>query len=270
MLLQVITSVGFIIPPERVTRVKPGNLYVRRTSHGLEFVRKKAKSCGNMDQSEGRRRSSSINREEQQRIWERREDLRAEIDRIEDVQLRNAIRAGDLQDAEERRINDRRARLQEAELVAVERARLQAEEAAVEEEQARLRRLSRQLEPRTPPERRRSSGIYSFVPALHYSAEYQNHQQHARRRTSHHSLHADFVGSPLREYFTVDAFPTTPRQHHRCPHHRQSRGGAPWVCDIVIENERRRSNVAEPWGRRRSTHFFYDVESRSPQDYWYY
>lgn len=284
MLLQIITSVGFVVPPERVSRVKPGNLYVRRTSHGLEFVRKKERRCGRMDQPgspEGRRRSSSSNCREQCRIWGRRVDLEAEFDHIEEVQLRNAREAVQIREAEERRNNDKRARLQDAELgdlIAARKAQLEAEAVGIEVEQERLRRQAQQAEAaqRGCPERRRSSGYYSFTPGLQY-AEYQNHQQHSRR-TSHHNTHPGFVyypgGSPLREYFPGETYPTSPRHHHRCPHHRQRQGGAPWVCDIVIEHERRRSNVIEPLRRQRSTHFLfegdYEVESRSPQDYWYY
>lgn len=95
MLLNIITSLGFLIPPSRAARVEPGNLYIRRNSQGAHFVRKRERTRSrermDCDSRKKTQRRSSVLGWQEARIIERKARLEAELAAAEEAEMRARI-----------------------------------------------------------------------------------------------------------------------------------------------------------------------------------
>lgn len=253
MFLKIVNSLGLIVPSATSPRVEPDNIYIRRTSRGTEFVRKREQNNDKMckhRELEPRERHQSL-AQKQASLLKRKKQLEAE--------LAAAVAA-----AEE---VQRKAR------IGIREPRPYHLSAEPREQD------TSEISPGALPKRRKSVRIEVPEPEVRYS------ERRRCSRRQNQSSHQDYdfdvphytVKSPETGYFVREAVPVISPRHHgrRCSRQHSSchqrREEIPMFYQEIIIPRRARTNPGPC--RRRSRHYgstdAYDWEIRAPEDYLY-
>lgn len=250
MLIKIINQ-GFPIPATQASRVEPGNLYVRQTPNGSEFVRKRQQSKHEMP-------SHRPIRQRETRIYRRKSSLEEE-----------------LAEAERRK---QEARLRR------ERQRLEAELAT------RPRTINREpREPDSPaisPTTRLTRRISVQRPILGLDIPYSGHRQQVNYQRPPEYHEPDFesphyiIASPETVYFSPVEF-AEPRPQAVVRRASYQRLRPHYLYEEAIPSasqrhsrHRGRQNSDQTLHRRRSgpvrIHNVLNIEDRTPEDYYRY
>lgn len=250
------SRVKYLVPTDNPELVKPGFLYIRRTSRGKEFVRNRKapedEMCPNCRRSSTRATS----------LAQKEAELDAQI-----AKLQAQLELSREQEQQER-VGFRKPQ-----------PYLYTRAAECDQEETTPPPEIIDAVPSPSPSRRVSFDPEPRVAYYRARRQHRQHNDHARR-SSHYATHQDrqpTYTSDDYEYQTYDEHPPTAyRTCSRSSHRRPSRQyqyheGIPLLFQrIITGGRRRRSN-----GCRRASRPYvvqypeWQYESRSPEDYWY-
>lgn len=287
MLFKIADDRGLLDLAEPASRVEIGGTYIRKGPNGTELVRRRQQSERTMNQRRqsrsGRRRLSYAQKDAA--IRQRLEELHGELAARQQAE-RDQRRRGSLSPEERDRIIERELQRLHSELAACRAANttiIDRESQPYHWSVAHQESNSPDISPRTRPTRQKDTR-FAFSELnldLDIDLDFRQHRHHPRHRDQSIYQEVDLeapyydMRSPQREYFVQEAFPEPPpRRHVRRYSRRRSYHQHEEAIVLQRVVVRERLPVRDPGPHRRHSGRIilqnnYDVEDRTPEDYWY-